>query len=176
MTGFGKYEDDDIASTLKARDHKDATDLIITIPIHEQALRSTGGGTGRAGDGLGNGLGIGRIGDPANTLLTGDNHAVFSVALRGREGGSLPECGDDHAFTLRTAGGGNSEGLVHTHGVIRKYTPVERERLMGFPDNYTLCGGLPNSVRTTLTGNSMAVPVVRWIGARIKHVHGVLHP
>jgi hypothetical protein len=32
------------------------------------------------------------------------------------------------------------------------------------------------SVRTTLTGNSMAVPVIRWIGARIKHVHGVLHP
>lgn len=131
MTGFGKYEDDDLASTLKERDHKDATDLIVTIPIHEQAMRCTGGGTGRGGDGLGNGLGIGQPGDPSSTLLTNDKHGVFH------------------------------------NGIIRQYTPVERERLMGFPDNYTLCDGLSDSQRARLTGNSMAVPVIRWIGQRI---------
>ncbi len=173
MTGFGKYEDDDRASMLKARDHKDATDLIITIPIHEQALRDSGGGTGRGGDGLGNGLGIGKIGDPSSTLLTNDKHSVFiaSIALRGREGGNMPEMGDDKAFTLRTAGGGSSHGYVLNKGIIRKYTPVERERLMGFPDNYTNVCGLSDGQRTMLTGNSMAVPVVRWIGERIQAVH-----
>jgi DNA (cytosine-5)-methyltransferase 1 len=69
----------------------------------------------------------------------------------------------------------DQHGVFHD-GLIRKYTPVERERLMGFPDNYTLCDGLSDAARTRLTGNSMAVPVITWLGRRMKHVHGVLHP
>ncbi len=42
---------------------------------------------------------------------------------------------------------------------------------MGFPDNYTNVCGLSDGQRTMLTGNSMAVPVVRWIGERIQAVH-----
>ena len=33
MTAFGQYEDDDSASTLKQRDHKDATDLVVTPAV-----------------------------------------------------------------------------------------------------------------------------------------------
>lgn len=50
---------------------------------------------------------------------------------------------------------------------IRRLSPLETERLMGFPDNYT---DLPKSKKTNryqATGNSWAVPVVQWIGKRI---------
>ena len=51
---------------------------------------------------------------------------------------------------------------------VRRLTPVECERLQGFPDNYTnireIC---PDGARYKALGNSMAVPVMRWIGERI---------
>lgn len=47
------------------------------IPIHDKATRHQGGGDTRNGDGSGNGLGIGKMGDPSPTLTAGDRHAVF---------------------------------------------------------------------------------------------------
>jgi DNA (cytosine-5)-methyltransferase 1 len=47
----------------------------------------------------------------------------------------------------------------------RKLTPLECERLMGFEDGYTV--GFSNSQRYKMLGNSMPVPVIRWIGKRI---------
>jgi site-specific DNA-cytosine methylase len=49
--------------------------------------------------------------------------------------------------------------------VIRRLTVVECERLMGFPDNYTET--LSINQRYRVLGNSMAVPVVEWIGKQI---------
>ena len=46
--------------------------------------------------------------------------------------------------------------------------PIECERLMGFPDNYTAIPGASDSARYKALGNSMAVPVMRWIGERIQ--------
>ena len=51
---------------------------------------------------------------------------------------------------------------------IRRLTPLECERLQGFPDNYTNVNGAGDSPRYKALGNSMAVPVMRWIGERIK--------
>ena len=95
MVAFGEYVEDGTASTMKARDYKDATDLI----------------------------------------------AVTSPAS------------------------------------VRRLTPTECERLQGFPDGYTLIPvkGKPASdaPRYKALGNSMAVPVMRWIGARIaQHLRG----
>ena len=50
-------------------------------------------------------------------------------------------------------------------GRARRLTPLECERLMGFPDGYT--AGFSDHQRYKMLGNSMAVPVVRWIGERI---------
>jgi len=50
---------------------------------------------------------------------------------------------------------------------IRRLSPLECERLMGFPDNYTDLKGAKKTNRYQATGNSWAVPVVRWIGARL---------
>ena len=65
------------------------------------------------------------------------------------------------------------------HGVIdmavRRLTPIECERLQGFPDNYTQipwrnkdAEDCPDGPRYKAMGNSMAVPVMQWIGRRIQ--------
>ena len=51
---------------------------------------------------------------------------------------------------------------------LRRLSPLECERLMGFPDNYTNISGATKSNRYNALGNSWAVPVVEWIGNRIK--------
>jgi DNA (cytosine-5)-methyltransferase 1 len=57
---------------------------------------------------------------------------------------------------------------------VRRLTPVECERLQGFPDNYTqipwnkkVFVDCPDGLRYKAMGNSMAVPVMNWIGKRI---------
>ena len=104
MQAFGEYSNDNTASTIKARDYKDATDLVassvvgalcardfkgvgnqyvnegkcisVAIPIHDQATRHAGK-RGDKQDGKGNGLGVGKEGDPCPTLTKGDKHAVL---------------------------------------------------------------------------------------------------
>jgi DNA (cytosine-5)-methyltransferase 1 len=53
---------------------------------------------------------------------------------------------------------------------VRRLTPVECERLQGFPDNYTNIPKAADGPRYKALGNSMAVPVMRWIGKRIQMV------
>lgn len=60
---------------------------------------------------------------------------------------------------------------------VRALTPTEWERLQGFPDGYTLVPyrGRPacDGPRQEALGNSMAVPVMRWIGERITAIDGL---
>lgn len=63
---------------------------------------------------------------------------------------------------------------VYNGLVVRRLTPLECERLQGFPDNYTLIPGSSDTVRYQAIGNSMAVPVMRWIGERINAVDQLL--
>ena len=114
--------------------------MAVSIPIHDKATRFRGGGKGRKDDGGGNGFGVGNDNNVMWALTTAENHMVF------KEG--------DH--------------------VVRRLTPVECERLQGFPDNYTQipwkgrpAEECPSSHRYKALGNSMAVPVMRWIGMRI---------
>jgi DNA (cytosine-5)-methyltransferase 1 len=68
--------------------------------------------------------------------------------------------------------------LLHSQMAVRRLTPRECERLQGFPDDYTLVeyrGRLAaDGPRYKALGNSMAVPVMRWIGQRIAAVHEVV--
>ncbi|WP_370791444.1 DNA cytosine methyltransferase [Bilophila wadsworthia] len=61
-----------------------------------------------------------------------------------------------------------SEALALSGNCVRRLTPRECERLQGFPDGYTLIPGASDSARYKALGNSMAVPVMRWIGERIQ--------
>ena len=54
-------------------------------------------------------------------------------------------------------------------GPYRKFTGLERERMQGFPDNWT--AGELESARRRMTGNAVAVPVAEWLGRRIVAVH-----
>ena len=57
---------------------------------------------------------------------------------------------------------------------VRRLTPVECERLQGFPDGYTAIPGAKDSPRYAALGNSMAVQVIRWLGQRIARVDTLL--
>jgi len=61
----------------------------------------------------------------------------------------------------------NGSLFVSENGRLRRLTPLECERLMGFPDNYTNIPGVKPTSRYQGVGNSWAVPVIQWIGDRI---------
>lgn len=56
-------------------------------------------------------------------------------------------------------------------GSIRRLSPVECERLMGFPDGYTDVKTATRTTRYQALGNSWAVPVIKWIGERLLSKH-----
>ena len=75
------------------------------------------------------------------------------------------------APTLTTA---DRHGVMDSELRVRRLTPVECERLQGFPDNYTRIAWkgktleeCPDGPRYKAIGNSWAVPVISWIGKRI---------
>ena len=156
MRGFGDYLPSPTASTIKARDYKDATDLIIIHGRQDPCISNkafaldcqhsgntnvlfiNGNIINKSPTSGGNGLGI-RENSIAYTLTATDRHAV----AMGK--------------------------------VLRRLTPLECERLQGFPDNHTRipwrgkpAEECPDGHRYKAIGNSMAVPVMRWIGERIK--------
>jgi DNA (cytosine-5)-methyltransferase 1 len=73
---------------------------------------------------------------------------------------------------------GGPPNLLHSQMAVRRLTPRECERLQGFPDDYTLVeyrGKLAaDGPRYKALGNSMAVPVMHWIGERIAAVDAIL--
>jgi site-specific DNA-cytosine methylase len=83
------------------------------------------------------------------------------------------DVGDNISPTLRSGGnGGYPAHSVATNMAVRRLTPIECERLQGFPDNYTnIRENCPDGPRYKAMGNSMAVPVMRWIGERINKVN-----
>lgn len=98
---------------------------------------------------------------------------AVSLAIRGRNGTPQAELGDDKANALLTPNGGRGGigvGAILTN-TVRRLTPRECERLQGFPDDYTLVPyrGKPaaDGPRYRALGNSMAVPVMRWILERL---------
>lgn len=80
----------------------------------------------------------------------------------------------DHAGSHQNGGGNLAVMTGGGHGAVRRLTPRECERLQGFPDDYTLIpwrkGLAPDGLRYRALGNSMAVSVMGWIGARIDGV------
>ncbi len=78
---------------------------------------------------------------------------------------------------LRGGGAGNSMPAVAHAMAVRRLTPRECERLQGFPDDYTLVEyrkkPAADGPRYRALGNSMAVPVMRWIGERIAKVNSL---
>jgi DNA (cytosine-5)-methyltransferase 1 len=122
--------------------------------------------------------------DPISSV-DGSTHALGCGSSEGQAsvavafGGMSPVAGTLTANTggmTRPAGNANElDFCVPVQSMqVRRLTPVECERLQGFPDNYTAipwrkkpASECPDGPRYKALGNSWAVPVVRWIGNRI---------
>jgi len=196
MVAFGEYVDDDTASAMKARDYKDATDLVSQpIPLNTMNLLGREIYDGKRG------FGIGKAGDPSPTLTKNHSHAVAQPVGTDLYNGTIT---GDISMTLKRGDGNpainqptvmvaptltasndpsrspqstevtNQVAAVHAVSMaVRRLTPIECERLQGFADNYSNIPwrGKPESPdgpRYKALGNSWAVPVVRWIGQRIQ--------
>lgn len=109
-----------------------------------------------------------------NANATGRNAATVAVAWTGELNAST-----DIVGTIQRGGeGGRADGVMTPQMAVRRLTPRECERLQGFRDDYTLVeyrGRLAaDGPRYKALGNSMAVPVMRWLGQRIAAVDAIL--
>jgi DNA (cytosine-5)-methyltransferase 1 len=143
------------------------------IPIHDKATRYRGGGPTRKNDGAGNGLGIGKSGQPAPTMTAGDRHAIAAVDCRNlRENGNI-------SGTLQSKNtGGYSlsyQNPIRMGYILRRLTPTEAERLMSLPDGWTEYGHdgkiMSDSARYQMCGNSIVVNVLAYI---MQNIAGIL--
>jgi DNA (cytosine-5)-methyltransferase 1 len=197
----GEYGDAPVASTMSARDYKSPSDLVtygipgnwigrkpenggnavepmhdvspcltkadqhaVAIPINTMTMM------GRPSDDINPrmGSGIGKDGEPCPTLTKAHSHAVAT----------FKETADCLTAAYGTKWNGNASAdngsLFAKQGMqVRRLMPIECERLQGFPDNYTNIPGASDSPRYKALGNSMAVPVMRWIGERIQKVEAM---
>lgn len=90
-----------------------------------------------------------------------------------RHGGHHTGLSPERCYTLDTC---HNPHAVIDDEAVRRLMPVEYERLQGFPDNHTRIPwrgkpeqDCPDSLRYKALGNSMPVPVMRWLGKRISH-------
>lgn len=77
------------------------------------------------------------------------------------------------AGALSAQPGMKQQNYVHTSS-IRRLTPLECERLQGFPDNYTNIPGASDTARYKAIGNSMTRQVMLWIGERMQMVQDII--
>ena len=107
-----------------------------------------------------------------------------ALAVTFQPGNLRRDAGADPSTTTTTtlkASAGDQMPHVATAMAVRRLTPVECERLQGFPDNWSRISwkgkpeeDCPDGPRYKACGNSMAVPVMRWIGVRIAAVNSKL--
>ncbi len=108
-----------------------------------------------------------------------------ATAVTFQPGNLRREAGADPSFTTTTtlkASAGDQTPHIATPMAVRRLTPNECYRLQGFPDNWGNIpwkgkpeGQAPDGPQYKAAGNSMAVPVMRWIGERIAAVDST-HP
>ncbi len=126
---------------------------------------------GRKPENGGNGDGF-TDGGPMYTLNATGVHGVAQPIGTDLYNGSLT--GEVAATLTRRSDGTGSGPSLLQNMAVRRLTPVECERLQGFPDNYTDIKPkgkpTPDGPRYKALGNSWAVPVVNWIGKRIMMV------
>jgi DNA (cytosine-5)-methyltransferase 1 len=107
--------------------------------------------------------GMGRQDYETETLIT---HPAVCVT------GEITHTLKAEGFDASEDGTGRGQPITASGAAVRRLTPRECERLQGFPDDYTLINmrGKPaaDGPRYKALGNSMAVPVMQWIGSRIQ--------
>ena len=173
LTGFKKTDLSPTIDTVDPSPSKAQGGVAVVQRPHMFKLRSgcEGGGKGYLGQD-----------EMSFTLACNNDQYLMTTepyALAGNMIGRSDKAGpqgkgyrQETAFTLNTS---DVQGVAQTR--VRKLTPKECERLMGFPDDYTKvpyrgksADDCPDSPRYKACGNSMCVNVMRWIGLRIQEV------
>jgi DNA (cytosine-5)-methyltransferase 1 len=178
MQAFGEYADDGTASAMKARDYKDATDLVAEPVAYNITFCDANGVRSDRPDG---GLYVNKT-DVTNSLTRagiGTNVVQpHAVAISGAVAGTLDAnyykgCGSANYGEREVVAVDNSTDRM----AVRRLTPRECERLQGFNDDHTMipwrnkpANQCPDGPRYKALGNSMAVPCMAWIGKRIDAV------
>jgi DNA (cytosine-5)-methyltransferase 1 len=150
--GLGVGDAGDPAPTLTSGDKHAAA-----IPINTQTATRSGA------LGEGTGFGVGKDTDPAFTLQQAHCHAVAAVDCR-----NYKEAGDvSGALQAKDKPEYSLNDPVRAGYIVRRLTPTECERLMGFPDGWTRFGHdgkkISDTRRYQMLGNSICVPCVAFI-------------
>ena len=196
-----KHFSSEISGTLVTREGSvsDTSHMLMqAIPIDMMNIRGRPSDDGRANR---IGRGYGNEGDPMFTITKANHHGVVQpIAFSGQMSNPQTDVGmtqtlqaknpmavafgidlyngaitGDVAVPMTNRADGTGTGpTVMQSMAVRRLTPVECERLQGFPNNYTnIKDKCPDGPRYKALGNSMAVPVMAWIGKRIQEVENL---
>ena len=172
-----------VVGALCARDYKGVgNQYVAENKLVVEPIAIAGNIIGRTDGNGGNGNGFDTSG-ACYTLTTNDRHAVAypNVYLESNQNDAMT-FSDEKPCTTLVASMGMGGGYVPMvaryeppKSVVRRLTPIECERLQGFPDDFTKipyrnkpADDCSNGVRYKALGNSMAVNVMAWIGKRIE--------
>jgi DNA (cytosine-5)-methyltransferase 1 len=147
QSGFAKYTEG--VTTLTATSYKRPEDNVV---LYENSVFPID--DARELEKHQNGTGIGEKGAPAYTLDRQQAPAIV-VAPTLSASNNPSRSPQSSEITAQV------DAMVRETGVVRRLTPMECERLQGFPDNWT--DGQADSNRYKQMGNAVAVPVVQWI-------------
>lgn len=145
-----------VAPAMGAGNAEGCATLAVAYPL---AVRGRDGGAD---------LEAGAPGDPMFALRAGDGGSSRSqlIAVHENQRGEINEQ-DDIALTAGGGKPGQGYPAVSDGVIVRRLTPLECERLQGFPDGWTDVDGASDSQRYRQLGNSVAVPVFKWVLDRL---------
>lgn len=103
-----------------------------------------------------NGINDGKAGSPMQQRLEVNTEGISNT---------LTSVHKDN-YVVGTLRSSNPNGVLHQQ-TIRRLTPIECERLQGFPDNWTLANGISDTQRYKMCGNAVTVDVVEAVGKKI---------
>jgi DNA (cytosine-5)-methyltransferase 1 len=153
-----------VAHSLRARansSHREDSDTYVTHSLRGEGFDASEDGTGR-----GTPLVVNARQDPDVSSIAPAREAVAFAQNTRNEVREMDVVG-----ALAAQPGMKQTSYIRNQMAVRRLTPRECERLQGFPDDWTLIpwrkGLAPDGPRYKACGNSMAVPVMRWIGKRI---------
>jgi DNA (cytosine-5)-methyltransferase 1 len=192
MLAFGHYTDDDTASAIKMRDYKDATDLVVpyvfdatrhddfrmdteTVPTLKQRMGTGGGQVPMLAEPIAY--------DEYNDSISEIHHSIRAGTKQSTgviqptyafdtQFGSNAAVFEDTSPTLKSS---QQPPSVSPPGLaVRRLTPLECERLMGWPDDHTRWTAdgkeQADTNRYKQCGNGVASPVARWVGEQLRPV------
>lgn len=121
------------------------------------------------------GTGIGKAGDPSYSVTPSPSPAV---AFSENQRAEVIEHPVAHQLTSGGGKPGQGYAAVRQDMAVRRLTPVECERLMALPDDWTAFGvneagktvSIPDTHRYRCIGNSVAVPMAAWVARRMMRV------